>query len=555
MTRTIKGTLSTTAVLLLLSTATYAIFTNGGFEGGDFTGWTKSSFTNPGLTGSAPFSGSNIQHGGGGADRTTVETGSTMAVSDPIVPAVHYPRFGTRAARVNFWPANGASPSANVNSLLQQSIAGASDIDAADGLFHVRFAFLPVLEDGGHTAAQQSYFYVAVRNVTKGTTIWQRFSFAGEPGVPWQVLPVTVGGTTTNYNYTDWQTVDASGGPGVIDLGDTLELEVIASGCSLGGHRGHVYVDAFGSTIPGGAITATAPATTVPGAALTYHLHVTNDGTSALSNPVVSVAVPAQTTFSSVTNPYCSHASGVVTCTLPDLAAGADVDFNLVVTVAGAASGTITLGNYSISGTGYPALLGPARTTVVNSPVAVSDSYTTTRNATLVIAAPGVLANDTDPNGDALTAVLVTNPAHGTLALNTDGSFTYNPHGGYTGPDSFIYRARDSSNTSSANTNVALTVTLPGTPVATADAYSVNEEATLTVGASGVLANDTDPTAQPLTAVLVTGTSHGTLTLDANGGFVYTPAANYSGPDAFSYQASDGTLQSSVVAVALTINP
>ena len=141
----------------------------------------------------------------------------------------------------------------------------------------------------------------------------------------------------------------------------------------------------------------------MPGAALTYHLHVTNDGTSALSNPVVSIAVPAQTTFSSVTNPYCSHASGVVTCTLPDLAAGADVDFNLVVTVAGAASGTITLGNYSISGTGYPALLGPARTTVVNSPVAVSDSYTTTgtrarrRNS-------GRPGQRHDPNGGALTA-------------------------------------------------------------------------------------------------------------------------------------------------------
>ena len=99
-----------------------------------------------------------------------------------------------------------------------------------------------------------------------------------------------------------------------------------------------------------------------------------------------------------------------VTCNLPDLAAGATVDFDLVVTVAGSASGTITLGNYSIAGTGYPALLGPARSTVVNSPVAAPDSYTTNRNTALVVAAPGVLANDTDPNGDALTAVLVDRP-------------------------------------------------------------------------------------------------------------------------------------------------
>ena len=254
-----------------------------------------------------------------------------------------------------------------------------------------------------------------------------------------------------------------------------------------------------------------------------------------------------------MTNPACSLAAGVVTCNLPDLAAGGTVDFDLVVSVSGAATGTITLGDYSISGTGYPALLGPARTTVVNAPVAVSDSYTTTQNTALVVAAPGVLVNDTDPNGDALTAVLATNPAHGTLTLNADGSFTYTPTGGYTGPDSFIYRARDASNNLSTATNVALSVTLPGTPVAAADAYSTNEDTPLAVSAAGVLANDTDSNADPLTAVLVTGPSRGTLTLNADGSFLYTPAANYHGTDAFSYRVTDGTLSSSVVAVSLTI--
>ena len=47
------------------------------------------------------------------------------------------------------------------------------------------------------------------------------------------------------------------------------------------------------------------------------------------------------------------------------------------------------------------------------------------------------------------------------------------------------------------------------------------------MAAPGVLANDTDPDGDPLTAVLVTGPSHGTLTLNANGSFTYTPAANY----------------------------
>ena len=70
----------------------------------------------------------------------------------------------------------------------------------------------------------------------------------------------------------------------------------------------------------------------------------------------------------------------------------------------------------SISGTSYPALLGPTRTTaVVNTvPTAAADSYGATEDTPLVVAATGVLGNDSDPEGDPLTAVLVTSAAHGT---------------------------------------------------------------------------------------------------------------------------------------------
>ena len=141
---------------------------------------------------------------------------------------------------MNYWPSGGGDPNRVANSLRQQSIVGAGDIDPSDGKVHARFVYLPILEDGGHSATQQAYFYVVVRNVTKGTVVWERFAFANEAGVPWS--------SSGDFRYTGWQAVDASGGPGVIDIGDTLELEVIASSCSLGGHRGHVYVDAFGST-------------------------------------------------------------------------------------------------------------------------------------------------------------------------------------------------------------------------------------------------------------------------------------------------------------------
>lgn len=95
-------------------------------------------------------------------------------------------------------------------------------------------------------------------------------------------------------------------------------------------------------------------------------------------------------------------------------------------------------------------------------------------------------------------------------------------------------------------------VNLP--PVATNDAYVTNEDTPLNVAAPGVLGNDTDPNNDPLTAVKVSDPVHGTLTLNANGSFTYTPAANYNGPDSFTYQASDGTFTSNVATVSITVN-
>ena len=96
-------------------------------------------------------------------------------------------------------------------------------------------------------------------------------------------------------------------------------------------------------------------------------------------------------------------------------------------------------------------------------------------------------------------------------------------------------------------------------PVANPDAYSANQDSTLTVSAAaGVLANDTDPDAADagyLTTALVTDATHGHVTLNADGSFTYTPAAGYFGPDSFSYQASDGIDPSNVATVSLTVQP
>src|SRR5205814_671089 len=94
---------------------------------------------------------------------------------------------------------------------------------------------------------------------------------------------------------------------------------------------------------------------------------------------------------------------------------------------------------------------GEATVTITISPVndapvaANDDTYTTPEDTTLTVSAPGVLANDSDIDGDTLSAVLVNNPTHGSLTLNTNGSFSYVPAANYNGTDSFTYKASDGS--------------------------------------------------------------------------------------------------------------
>ena len=75
----------------------------------------------------------------------------------------------------------------------------------------------------------------------------------------------------------------------------------------------------------------------------------------------------------------------------------------------------------------------------------------------------------------------------------------------------------------------------------------------MTVAAAGVLNNDTDVEHDPLTAVLVSGPTHGTLSLNSDGSFAYTPAANFNGTDSFTYHANDGALDSAITTVAITV--
>ncbi len=162
-------------------------------------------------------------------------------------------------------------------------------------------------------------------------------------------------------------------------------------------------------------------------------------------------------------------------------------------------------------------VFGPQIITV-GAPVAVNDAYGTTVNTPLNQAAPGVLSNDTSPQGAALTALLVSGPVHGALTLHADGSFAYTPAANFTGSDSFTYRATDGTNSSNTAT-VTITVAPPSssTVSGTISPAPSGEGTTLTLSQGSA------------TVATVTAAANGTYTFPSVAAGTYTVTPNRPG--------------------------
>ncbi|WP_346321110.1 Ig-like domain-containing protein, partial [Chitinophaga sp. YIM B06452] len=191
-----------------------------------------------------------------------------------------------------------------------------------------------------------------------------------------------------------------------------------------------------------------------------------------------------------------------------------DGDTLAIAVLAAPVSGTLTLNadssftyvpapNFFGSDTAYYTIADPGGlidtamvvftiTAVNDVPVAVADSATTDENTPV----PGnVLTNDSDLEGDGLTASLVVAPVNGTVVLNADGSFTYTPGANYNGLDSLIYQVCDNGSPSLCDTatlHIAIT-NVNERPAAVNDAYTVAEDVSLNVPSPGLLGNDSDP--------------------------------------------------------------
>ena len=285
---------------------------------------------------------------------------------------------------------------------------------------------------------------------------------------------------------------------------------------------------------------------------------------------------------------------------------------------------------------------------VNDAPDAVDNSYTTAEDTALTIAAPGVLGNDTDVDGDTLTVTTNTAPANGAVLVNADGSFTYTPDVDFNGTDTFTYtisdgnggsdtatvtitvdavndaptsvalanQSNDDSETvlldvsgsfsdvdagdsltfsatglppglsidasgnitgtidSSASTGGPYSVTVTATdtgglttsqtftwavanpaPVANDDAYTTDEDTALTVPATGVLGNDIDADGDALTAAVATGPANGSVTVNGDGSFTYTPDVDFNGTDTFTYTVTDADGATDTATVTINVTP
>jgi hypothetical protein len=311
------------------------------------------------------------------------------------------------------------------------------------------------------------------------------------------------------------------------------------AGTAPAGSTVTVYVNGASigtTTATGGSFSLAQPTALPPG---TYTVYATaqasGQAVSANSNTnTFTVATPPTiTNLSPSTGPVGTQ----VTITGMNLTGATGVRFNgtaassFVVNSATSLTAVVAAGTT----TGLVSVTTPSGTATSTTnfvvrvaPTTVADSYSTPQNTTLT---GNVLTNDL---GTAPIAILIIRPTHGTLLLNPDGTFTYQPAAGYVGPDSFLYYACDPNLPLLCGNPATVSITVTGgrvAPITVADTYTTPQGVLLT---GNVLTNDIGTNPQ---AILIIRPTHGTLLLNPNGTFTYQPAAGYVGADSFLYYA------------------
>ncbi len=185
-----------------------------------------------------------------------------------------------------------------------------------------------------------------------------------------------------------------------------------------------------------------------------------------------------------------------------------------------------------------------------HAPLAIENRFAIAVGQKTRIIMEDLLADDFDFDGDELSLISVTSPAHGTLTLVSAGVWDYLPSGAAK-DDSFTYTISDGFTQQSGK---AVLAPFNLVPIAKNIAYETNQGANLIVGtADGLVAQASDPEGQTLTAQLTNGSLNGSVTLASNGSFTYVPNPGFFGTDWFTYTVSDGENKSDVYTVQITV--
>ncbi len=190
-------------------------------------------------------------------------------------------------------------------------------------------------------------------------------------------------------------------------------------------------------------------------------------------------------------------------------------------------------------------------------PVAVPDVYVTNQDEPLVIADPGHLANDYDPDGDPVEWISYTFPTLGTVTgTSSGGGFTYTPDPGVSGLETITVSITDGNgNVGSTQITILIKDNLP--PVQVPDVFTTNQDQPLTIAAPGHLGNDTDPEGDPIEWISYTFPAIGTVTgTTSEGGFTYTPNSGATGVESLTVSITDGkgNVASGLVMIAVIPN-
>ena len=414
---------------LFLIQPSYADFINGRFEDtytpsntntfNPINGWTLTGYLfNGNISPATPTSMAdiNLSPGTTPGGITDIVNGVTQTLEDWFLagaspqPTLFLPINGLQSVMINLRSINETfTVSGDLNkpigwttiprqatSITQQITVLSSDIDPIDNKVHIRLKAAPVLENPDHAPNEQPFVAIQLNNITTGrinaNPLFFQWNFPDQPGVPWKNLSGGAGtnsGSNTSYTYTDMQAFDIAPGNAFIHVGDIIELVALASGCSPGGHDGHMYLDDVQTSIPAGLwVVATGPLSATPGSNITYTYTYTNAGTTAVDNVQVIANLPQQgtpislpapsTPFVSFTNPTTGTCSGAgpVTCSMGTLQPGQTGTFTLTVNIPGGwelSTGPVNNGNYPISGQGVSPLLGPLVQTNLVAPSGLSN--------------------------------------------------------------------------------------------------------------------------------------------------------------------------------------